>query len=138
MPSISESDIVAEVDAIVAEYGTNHNAKCMYFDARLMYKDNDMVGQGYRVIPEAEAADITPVCIIGHLIKRLEPDSWAKLVNGGWCGVEVRELRDEGLRLKLVEDPEMARALSVLQGEQDRGETWGRARDRFKRELNVS
>ena len=136
MPSISESDIIAEVDALVEEFGTNHLAKCMYFDHLLMYADDDL--RAMRVIPVEEAAGVEPVCIVGHLIKRLEPENWIKMVNGGICGTSLQDLPYEGITLKLVEASGMSEALANLQAEQDRGETWGNARNKFKRELGVS
>ena len=99
-------------------------AKCTYFE--WVYGEPDAV----------------PVCVIGHLIKRLEPETFQRMVDidsdesgPSVSAIVVESLRKEGISLSFDRDRDLIYALGVLQGEQDNGKTWAEAHAEFKKTL---
>lgn len=90
-----------------------------------------------------DVAEPQPVCIVGHLIKRLEPETFQAMVDadaseaeGQIAGVVIENLRQSGIHLSFDNDRDLIFALAVLQGEQDGGKTWVEAYHEFKTTLN--
>lgn len=105
---------------IVEDFGTEKRAACMYFDMNS--------------IESIRTGETEPVCIVGHLIHRLEPETFAAMVAGGYVSDRVNELRGAGLTLNFVgKDRRLMNALAELQDVQDSHYTWGDALREYDR-----
>lgn len=130
MGSTSEkrAAVIAAVEDIVAE-APETVAECLYFDQDRDEDTDELVGEVY------------PVCVVGHLIKRLEPETFTAMVALSKTTVPsmpsflVEGLRNYGIRLSFDQDRGLIRALGILQGEQDAGKTWAEALESFKKTL---
>lgn len=133
MDSTSETRaaVLTALEEIVAA-APDTVADCVYFD----YGDSPDE-------PNAPAP-VVPVCIVGHLIKRLEPETFEAMVERELTGEEpsigsilVEKLHEYGVRLSFDQDRNLVWALSVLQGAQDGGRPWKEALWEFKRQLRL-
>lgn len=130
MGSTSEkrAAVIAAVEDIVAE-APETVAECLYFDQDRDEDTDELVGEVY------------PVCVVGHLINRLEPETFTAMVALSKTTVPsmpsflVERLRNYGIRLSFDQDRGLIRALGILQGEQDAGKTWAEALESFKKTL---
>lgn len=119
MPSVSEREenrvaVRAVLGQVVEEYGPDWEADCLYFNV------ND---PGY-----SRGGRATPVCLVGHLINRIEPETFDVMVEAGKHSIEVNRLFSEGITLHFAEgDQGMMNALVELQNNQDAGYSWGHA-----------
>ena len=124
MPSASEETLAnrARVREVLGEIVTEHGgwtrAACMYFNANS--------------IESIRGGEVAPVCIVGHLIKRLEPETFAVMVEGNHVAERVNELRGVGVTLEFVgKDRRLMEALGELQDVQDSGYDWATALREF-------
>lgn len=125
MPLLAEkrAEVLAALEDIVSS-APETVAECTYFQW---------------TYGEPEAA---PVCVVGHLIKRLEPETFQRMVDidsdesgPSVSSIVVEALRKEGVPLSFDRDRDLIFALGVLQGEQDNGKTWAEAYAEFKKTL---
>ncbi|QWY84133.1 hypothetical protein SEA_A3WALLY_326 [Microbacterium phage A3Wally] len=124
MPSASEETLANRANVrkvlgeIVAEKGGWTKAACMYFNPTS--------------IETIRTGEVQPVCIVGHLIKRLEPETFAVMVEGGYASDRVNELRSAGVTLKFIgKDRRLMEAVTELQDVQDSGYSWDDALREF-------
>lgn len=120
MPSVSEATLenramVRKVlGEIVEEFGADKRAACLYFDLTS--------------IDYIRGESPLPVCIVGHLIHRVEPETFAAMVEERAASPRVNELGSSGITLKFVgKDRRLMEALGELQDVQDHGYSWGDA-----------
>ncbi|QIG58011.1 hypothetical protein SEA_PAULODIABOLI_327 [Microbacterium phage PauloDiaboli] len=117
MPSASEREerrvaVRAALGQIVEEYGPDWTADCVYFNLC----DLNYIRGGRP----------TPVCLVGHLFERIEPDTFTALIEAEERGTEVNRLKSMGITVHFAEgDNLMMNALAELQNNQDAGYSWG-------------
>ena len=92
---------------------------------------------------------MTPVCVVGHLIHRLEPETFQAMVDIHLANVDetgdesniatlpVENLTRCGIHLPFEEDRSLMNALCILQATQDSGSTWAEALVNFKKALET-
>ncbi len=123
MATFTREAVLKTLADIVDEYGADHvyeysNSQCYYSDA-----------------------DGNPSCIVGHVIYRLDPETFARIYawengeNGDYgerTSCAVRSLGNEGFELGWESEREAASIIDALghgQATQDLGGTWGEAED---------
>ena len=118
----SRADVLAALEDIISA-APETVAECTYFEW------------------EPGSTEATPVCVVGHLINRLEPSTFQVMTEadvtseGEVAGVVIENLRQVGIHLSFENDRDLIFALGVLQGEQDQGSTWAEAYKSFKTTL---
>ena len=116
MPRFTIDDVMAAMQAVVAEKGEDY----VYPHA----------GPGGMDCVYAE--DGMPSCIVGHVIYRLDPKEFAKVVEleNRSGSAPATSLQDEGYISKGMFDDETEQFLYHAQSQQDAGKTWGEALSR--------
>lgn len=122
MTVLTAVEVTDELNKIVEEYGADH-----------VYERNNT--DDYAGTCNYASLDGEPDCIVGHVLARLQPEVFAKLVE-----FENKNTDGDGVRVSFgisnysdyeelgIEMEEDARGiLSRAQAKQDRGETWGEA-----------
>ena len=75
-----------------------------------------------------------PSCIVGHVVNRIDPELFHKLIELDRDGGDT-DWATMAERLGLDGDPFLTDALAAAQEAQDRGRPWGVALDRFEEGL---
>lgn len=124
MKTFSDEEVTAAIEAVVAERGEGYiydNGRNIHGDAGCYYADAD---------------GANPSCIVGFVLKALNPEAFKKVVDHERShesfDVEDAILYADG---EFNVSSEVKAALQRAQDRQDSGKSWGAALDGFKRSL---